>query len=92
MLPDLPVHRRLSELRLVNLVMPVFSIEEKVDHYVLLEFLPILHREFEHFVNWLNILPVHMNHRDSEPFNDVRTVPNDQIIKKNLQYLVLRES
>lgn len=54
--PNLVIHFRLCELRLVHFVMAVLSIADQIDKDVLLEFLPVLDTQFDYSVHFLNVL------------------------------------
>jgi hypothetical protein len=65
------VHLRLSESRLIDLIVAVLPETDHVKKHIFAIFLPISHSKFANTRNSLNIMSVDTNDRDSERFDNV---------------------
>ena len=74
MRPDLAVHQRLGESRLVALVVAEAAVAEHVDHDRLLELLAIFGRDLRGEHDRLRIVAVHVEDRRLDHLGHVRRI------------------
>jgi hypothetical protein len=71
--------------------MTILSVEEKVNHNIFLELLPVDNSELKYPVNCLNVVSVNMYDGHPKPFDNIGAISG--IYKKiNTKHLVLLES
>ena len=68
------IHHRLSQQRIIALVMTEFAVTYDVDNHIFLEFPTVIQSSLYHKTNRLRIIPVYMEYRCIHHFGDIGAI------------------